>query len=74
MLWTFQTRIAPIGLKVQVDVMVKAQGEVGVSADVEVDVGVNVSCIETGSERVCEGDVEVQHVVMVSGRWRSDQS
>ena len=44
MLWTFQTRIAPIGLKVQVDVMVKAQGEVGVSADVEVDDGVNVSC------------------------------
>ena len=44
MLWTFQNRIASIGLKVQVDVMVNAQGEVGVSADVEVDVGVNVSC------------------------------
>ena len=44
MLWTFQNRIASIGLKVQVDVMVNAQGEVGVSADVEMDVGVNVSC------------------------------
>ena len=44
MLWTFQNRIASIGVKVQVDVMVNAQGEVGVSADVEVDVGVNVSC------------------------------
>ena len=44
MLWTFHTRIASIGLKVQVDVMVNAQGEVGVSADVEVDVGVTISC------------------------------
>ena len=44
MLWTFQNRIASIGVKVQVDVMVNAQGEVGVSADIEVDVGVNVSC------------------------------
>ena len=44
MLWTFQNRIASIGVKGQVDVMVNAQGEVGVSADVEVDVGVNVSC------------------------------
>ena len=44
MLWTFQNRIASIGLKVQVDVMVNAQGEVGMSADVEMDVGVNVSC------------------------------
>ena len=44
MLWMFQNRIASIGLKVQVDIMVNAQGEVGVSADVEVDVGVNVSC------------------------------
>ena len=41
---TFQNRMASIGVKVQVDVMVNAQGEVGVSADVEVDVGVNVSC------------------------------
>ena len=44
MLWTFQNRIAWIGVKVQVDVMVNAQGEVGVSAEFEVDVGVNVSC------------------------------
>ena len=35
--------MASIGVKVQVDVMVNAQGEVGVSADVEVDVGVNAS-------------------------------
>ena len=44
MLWTFQNRMASIGVKVQVDVMVNAQGEVEVSADVEVDVGMNVSC------------------------------